>query len=345
MRHVLMVNCSQSSLTTSASIDASAGNGVAPVTIGRPVRAVSIGFRPGRALEDVCALVAAEAARGTDIIALPESFRGQNESSPESLDGPSVHALSEVARKYRTYVVCPIDRMEAGRRFNSALLLDRSGEIAAVYDKIHPVCFSEFDQQPPVAPGDHTTVCQTDFGRVGLATCFDVNWPDLWRELARDGAELVIWPSAYSGGRTLQAHALQNSYYILSATWVPDCRVYDIDGEQILCDRDNRGGGLNVSRVTLDLDRSIFHCDLNDSGPLEALLRDHPAEIIVEKRLASEGWFILKAIGPGSGARRLAARYGLEELREYLARSRRQIDERRANPVTSAFAAAGIAPG
>ncbi len=270
-----MVNRSHSSLTTSASIDGPAENGVAPMNAGRPVRAVSIGFAPGRALEQVCALVDTEAALGADIIALPEVFLGQTQSSAESLDGPAVRELSEIARRHRTYIVCPIDRIEGGGRFNSAVLLDRTGEVAAVYDKIHPFGPSEWEHQPPASPGDRITVFETDFGRVGLAICFDVNWPDLWQRLAQERAEVVIWPSAYSAGRALQAHAIQNHYYIMSATWVPDCRVFDIDGEQIVFDRNNRGGGLNVTRTTLDLDRCIFHSDLNDQGPLEALLRDH----------------------------------------------------------------------
>jgi predicted amidohydrolase len=326
------------------SLDGPGANGGVPMSFGRPVRAVSIGFAPGRSLEQVCELVDAEAAHGADIIALPEVFMGQTVSSAESLDGPAIRELSRIARKHRTYLVCPIDRIDATGRFNSAVFLDRAGEIAAVYDKIHPFGPSEWEHQPPASPGDRTVVFEADFGRVGVAICFDVNWPDLWQRLAQEGAELVIWPSAYSAGRALQAHAVQNHYYIMSATWIPDCRIYDLDGEQIVFDRNNRGGGLNVTRATLDLDRCIFNFALNDPGPLEALLRDHPGEIVVDRRLTAESWFVLKANRPGLSARRLAARYGLEELRDFIDRSRREIDQRRAGAVTSAFAATGTAP-
>lgn len=299
---------------------------------------VSIGFGAGMGLKQIAALVDAEGDRGADIIALPELPQGQ--STPETLDGPTIRTLAGLASKHRTYVVCPIDRIEHTRiednkayrrRFNSAVLLDRRGEIAGIYDKVHPHWYSECVKEPPVSPGDEACVFTTDFGRVGIAICFDVNWPDLWRRMAERGAEMVIWPSAYSAGVALQAHAIQNHYYIVSATWCPECSIYDIDGERIVFDRNNRGDGLNVTRATLDLDRCIFHYDRNDQGPdnpsrLQALLQNHASDVVVDKRLPQEAWFVLKAKSAGASARDLAGRYGLEELRHYLNRADREIE-------------------
>jgi predicted amidohydrolase len=321
-----LVTRSDSSLTTT---DPAAASAVDPQPAGRPVRAVSIGFSPGRSLDEVAGLVESEGALGTDIITLPETFLGQDSDTAESLDGPAVRTLARLAKKHQTYIVCPIDRIDSSGRFNSAVLLDRQGEIACVYDKIHPFWPGEFQKAPVVSPGSDVVVCDTDFGRVGFAICFDVNWPDLWRRLADRGAELVIWPSAYSAGRALQAHAIQNHYYVMSATWCPDCSVYDIDGELIVFDSNNRGNGLNVTRTTLDLDRCIFHFDLNDAGPLQCLLRDHSDEVMEDKRLTREAWFILRAIRAGCSARELASRYGLQELRSYIDRSSFEINRRR----------------
>lgn len=293
------------------------------------MRVVSIGFTPGVNLDCISRLVDAAGEQGADLIALPELMLGQ--STPETLAGPAVRELSQLARKHRTYVVCPIDRMEAGRRFNSAIVLDRAGEVLCVYDKIHPHWYGECSKAPPVSPGENVCVFDTDFGRVGLAICFDVNWPDLWRRLAERGAEIVIWPSAYSAGSALQAHAIQNHYYIVSATWCPGCSIFDIDGEPIVFDKNNRGDGVNVTQATLDLDRCIFHYDLNQIGaanpsPLQALLRDHEDDVLVDKRLPQEAWFVLKAKRAGVKVRDLTARYGLEELRHYLSRADREIE-------------------
>src|SRR5579883_2443453 len=90
--------------------------------IGRPVRVVSIGFHPGHSLDEIAAWVDQAGAGGTDLVVLPETCRGQDGKNQESLSGPTITALSRVARKHRTYIVCPIDRRTATTRHNSAVL-------------------------------------------------------------------------------------------------------------------------------------------------------------------------------------------------------------------------------
>ncbi|HLW77278.1 MAG TPA: carbon-nitrogen hydrolase family protein [Bryobacteraceae bacterium] len=307
--------------------------------LGRPVCAVSIGFPPGRPLESILEIVGAEVPSNCDLVVLPETFLGQNESSAQSLDGPCIRAFAELALKHGTYIVCPIDRRHQDRRFNSAVLIDRAGRIAAVYDKIQPLWWTECQLEPPVVPGEDVVVCDTDFGRLGLSICFDINWPGHWRALAEAGAELVVWPSAYSGGRLLQAHAIQNHYYILTSTWWPDCRVYDIDGSVIGFEQRNRGDDLNVTTVTLDLDRRIFHYDRHQYFRA-SLARDFPGEIIEERHHDEEAWFILKAARPGVSVPEFAARHGLMELREYLDQATRELDRGRLSQEAVAFASA-----
>ena len=250
--------------------------------VGRPVRVVSVGFQAGkRPLEWIASQVDREGALGTDIIALPETFRGQNEKSAESLAGPTINAMSRLAKKHRTYIVCPIDRKDGKQRFNSAVLLDREGKVACVYDKIYPVWVEECVDHS-VQPGTAARVHQADFGRVGFAICFDVNWSSIWEQLSNQGAELVIWPSAYSAGHSLQAQAISYNYYVVSATWIPDCLVYDIDGQQLVHDTNNQGDGTNVTRITLDFDRCIFHQDLNRPEKVGRLLKERGDDIAEE---------------------------------------------------------------
>jgi predicted amidohydrolase len=289
---------------------------------------VSIGFKPGLPLERIAALVDQEGARGADIIALPETCRGQNDRSQEALDGPTVSAVARLAAQHRTYVACPIDRKAGDRRLNSAVLLDRSGQVAGIYDKLYPT-YGELTKSPGVQPGQAVGLFPADFGRLGLAICFDVNWAPLWQRLSDLGAELVIWPSAYSAGRSLQARAIEYNYYVMSATWTPDCLAYDIDGTQLVYDHENMSGGVNITRYTFDLDRSIFHQDYNLPAKLANLLKEHPDDVEREKWLPLEGWFVLRAKRPGVSARALARQAGLEELRPYINRSRSEIDKAR----------------
>ena len=300
---------------------AAARKGEASSALGRPVRAVSISFSRGLSVEQIAGLVDKEGARGTDIIALPEG-------AGRDLDGALMVAVGGLAAKHRTYVVCPISRADGDGRLNSAVLLDRRGQLLGIYDKMYPY-WSEFARDPVTKPGQAVKVFQTDFGRVGLAICYDVNWAPLWQRLGDFGAELVIWPSAYSAGRSLQARATDFNYYIMSSTQVPDCLVYDIDGEELVYEHNNVADNTNVTRFTFDLDRCVFHQDFNLPTKLAKLLKEHGDDVVREKWEPKEGWFVLKAKRPGVSARELARQGGLEERRPYINRSRCELDRRR----------------
>jgi predicted amidohydrolase len=306
--------------------NAHSSTGHAADGVGRPVRVTSIGFKGGDLpLEKMASLVDEEGARGTDVILLPELARGLDDASEEPLHGPTIAAMSGLAKKHTTYIACPIDRKDGGRRLNSVVFLDRSGMVACVYDKAFPY-WNEYDVRPPINPGEASRVHQADFGRIGFATCFDANFPEVWKGLADSGAEIVVWPSAYSAGRSLQAHAINHHYYIVSCSWTPDCIVYDITGERMVYEA--AGEDLNISRVTLDLDRVIFHENFN-LDKRDKLLSERAQDVTQEQWLKLEQWFVLRAKRPGVSAREVARAYELEELRHYLDRSRVAIDQRR----------------
>ena len=305
----------------------------APGKANRLVRAVSVSFKSNVGIQTVVPLtriadrVDHEAAQGADLVILPEHCQGCNERSRETLDGPTITAMARIARRHRTYIVVPIDRKDGDLRFNSSVLLDRGGNVVCIYDKVYPVYQDECERNPPIRPGDSARVYKADFGRVGFATCFDVNWTSLWRRLSNLGAELVVFPSAYSAGRSLRAQAIVNNYYVMSSTRIPDCQVYDIDGELLLHDKENAGSGVNVTRIQLDMDRCIFHQDQNMPHKLDSLLQAHGNDVEREKWLPMEGWFVLRARHPGASAQELAKQFGLETLQHYLNRSQCEIDQ------------------
>jgi predicted amidohydrolase len=301
--------------------------------IGRPVRVVSIGLKnQSKSLEEVARVVDSEGARGADVIALPEAWRGQKDQGTEEiLMGPTITAMAPLAKKHKTYIVCPIDRKDGAVRRNTAVLLDREGKVVTVYNKVFPWTPEFLRLTPPVNPGDEVGFHQADFGRLGIAICFDIDFPEVWRRLADQDAELVIWPSAYSGGNALKAHALQHHYYIVTSTQAPDCTVYDITGEELL---HQRSADINVSRITLDLDRAVYDRDAIDgrekcTARREKLFREHGDDVVEEKYMEREDWFVLRAKRPGVSARELAQNYGLVEKAELVRRARKIIDDRR----------------
>jgi len=168
-------------------------------------------------------------------------------------------------------------------------------------------------------------VFDTDFGKIGMAICFDANFPEVWQALRDNGAEVVFWSSAYSAGLQLQAYALLHHYYIVTSTYSKDCQVYDITGERIL---DENSENITIARITLDLDRGIYHENFN-MEKLEKLLNSYGEEVEKELYLPREQWFVLKAKKPGVLARELAKKFGMEELTDYQDRSRREIDKKR----------------
>lgn len=304
-------------------IQATAGASV----VGRPVRILSLSFRD-KPRDEIWARIDREAAAGVDLVILPETWLGQKDN-PEPLDGPTILGCAALARKHHTYLICPLDRRAGERRLNSAVLLDRAGKVQGVYDKVYPY-WSEFDLKEPVSVASAVPVFPTDFGKLGLAICFDVNFPEVWQSLADQGAELVVWPSAYSAGTSLQAHALNHHFYIVTSTLTRDCIVYDITGQEV---HYSHSPDVNVARITLDLDRGIYHQNFNIEAR-DRLLRERKNDVRQERWLEREQWFVLSATRPDVSARALAKEYGLEELRDYLSRSRREIDRKRGTGLT-----------
>ena len=289
--------------------------------IGRTIRVFSISFPDGFTPDEIRQSIRENAVPGTDLVILPETWPDIQHHIPERIDGPAVSMMSELATELETYVVCPIDRTQDGIHLNTSVLIDRQGCVAGFYDKVYPY-WSEFDLDQPVTPGQNVPVFETDFGKLGLAICFDVNFPQVWQDLADGGAEIVAWSSAYSAGSSLQAHALNHHYWIVTSTLVSDCSVIDIAGREILYES---SGGIHTANVEIDLDWDIYHQNFNTDGRTKALNEWH-GKIGEEIWLEREQWFILKALVPGVSARSVASDLGLEELRSYKKRSRLEID-------------------
>ena len=295
-----------------------------PQLPGKLVRVTSLSFfdMPD---ERVWEAVKAAGRMGSDLIALPETWAG--EGAVDSLDSPRITRLRGLAEEYGVYIVSGMYRKsEAHERINSAVLIGRGGKIEGIYDKVYPY-WSEFDTAPVTEIGREPAVFDTDFGKIGIAICFDVNFPRVWQKMADLGARMVVWPSAYSAGASLQAHALNHNYYIITSTLDWDCAVFDITGREVLYNKSMDRENILISSAILDFDRCIFHNNFNEKA--SRLLAEHPHEIIQETYLYRESWFVLKSVNENISARALAGEYGLEELPAYKKRSREEIDRMR----------------
>jgi predicted amidohydrolase len=196
-----------------------------------------------------CRELAAEAAkRGAALLALPENFAflGLRETDKfavaEAIDpgspGPILDTLIDVATAHNMWVVAGgmAERLEGeeqservSRVYNTCLVLDPSGAIHTRYRKIHLFDIAipgkaEFRESDSTAPGADVAVADTDLARLGLTICYDLRFPELYRELAFGrGAEILFVPAAFTAHTgaahwhtLLRARAIENQCYVVA---------------------------------------------------------------------------------------------------------------------------------
>jgi predicted amidohydrolase len=190
-------------------------------------------------LEATRVLVAKAAATGAELIALPENFaflRLEGAAIPcaQGLDGEIVSVLRGLAKTHRVWIAggsfpesCPGET----RVSNTSVLLSPEGDVIAVYRKIHLFDVdlrarggAIYSESETIAPGDEIVCADTPFGRVGLSVCYDLRFPELYRELSARGARFLMIPSAFTPqtGRDhwevlLRARAIENQCFVIAA--------------------------------------------------------------------------------------------------------------------------------
>ncbi len=260
------------------------------------------------------------AKRKADLAMLSEAFaEDMNAPVAEPLDGPVISAVADKARAHGMTVVAPIYELTpSGERYNTAVLIGRDGRVQGAYRKNIP-----YWAEKGVTPGRERRVFDTPLGKIGILICFEDQWPEPWAEMARLGAEIVLWPSAYSGGRKLVAPAIYHNLYVVSCTRIPDTTAVDICGEVI---RHTQGAGQVVVHE-LNLDRTLVHRNFNQLA-IRKLAEDMGDRINI-RTFEQEGWFLLESTDPSLSVRETLKERDIEPLREYVRRSFREIGEMR----------------
>jgi predicted amidohydrolase len=187
-------------------------------------------------------LTARAAAEGAQLVVLPECFamlgrgEGENLAVAEALDGggPVVSTLRELAAKHGVWLVGggmpETVAGDARRVYNTAAVVDPRGELVARYRKVHL-----FDVAIPggavlresdaTAPGDERVVVDIAGAKIGLSICYDVRFPELYRELVLErGAEVLLVPAAFTAHTgaahwhvLLRARAIENQAWVVAA--------------------------------------------------------------------------------------------------------------------------------
>jgi len=193
-----------------------------------------------RNLDAALRLVNEAADLGARLVGLPENFafmgpEEQRLAGAETLEGPTLAAVREVAARRRIFVVAGSIAEKVAdpkKTANTSALIADDGSIVAAYRKIHLFDVNipdgaRYAESEVVVPGDKAIVAPTNLGRIGLTICYDLRFPELYRKLADLGAQLITIPAAFTlfTGKDhwevlVRARAIENFAYVVAPAQV-----------------------------------------------------------------------------------------------------------------------------
>ncbi len=260
-----------------------------------------------------------------DILLMPERFLGRAQTV-EAVPGPGVvqDLLSRKARQYKMYIAAGMYRADGqGRQFNSGVLFDRAGTVAGYYDKMFPTP----GEMAGKTPGDMPRVFDTDFGRIGMAICFDLSFPELFAWYAEQRVELCCFLSSMDGGAMFPALAREGRMYMASAVEYGTAYIVSPIGAVLA----KTSQGVLAARINLDV--QLFHLRPPLPEPLPVHLKRTYGPGVTIEQVESGAWSLLRCDRDDLTAKDIMREIGMETLDETLNRTRRMRRER----VHSAF--------
>lgn len=208
-----------------------------------------------RNVRRMCSFVDEAAEAGADLVAFPEMATYVGDTSrygdvAEAVPGPTIEALAEKARKHSLYVHTGshLESIpDSDRVYNTSGVLGPDGTLLDTYRKIHMFDIgSDLDhwESEYVAPGEEITTVETELATFGLSICYDLRFPQLYRTLAMQGADVHFVPAAFAlrTGKDhwetlLRARAIENQAYVIAPAQTGDKpETYETYGRSLVVD-------------------------------------------------------------------------------------------------------------
>ena len=184
-------------------------------------------------------LIAEAAKTGVKLVALPENFALMGDHENDKLaakeidgNGPIQNFLASVAKKYAVWVVggtIPLAADHPNKVRASCLVINDQGERIARYDKIHlfdvnvPGTTEIYRESDSIEAGNEPLVITTPFGKLGIAVCYDLRFPEFFRKMSEEKVEILVIPSAFTAETgaahwelLLRARAVENLCYVIA---------------------------------------------------------------------------------------------------------------------------------
>lgn len=239
----------------------------------------SIWEEPAKTLEKAGILIRHAASSGADLVCFPEQFAtGWDPQSGKNLGDTSgliVSSLREYARTSQIAVIGSFRNRGSPLPKNTAVVIDKDGRILTTYSKIH--LFSPGNEQTSFSPGSDLGIFTLGPFTCGIAICYDLRFPDLFRIYAQKGVQVVFVPAAWPQKRTdhwelfLTARAAENQMYVAGVNTTGVTPVDTYSGSSMTADPH----GTIISRAN-DAEQLLF-ADL-DPALVETARRSFPVE-------------------------------------------------------------------
>ncbi len=213
----------------------------------RMVRLASVNHRPRKSaspsanVEAFSSLIEDAARQGADIVCLPEGITVVGTGLTyadvaEPIPGPSTRRLGQSAKRGKIHVVAGLYERDGEAVYNTSVLIGPDGELIGTYRK---VCLPREEIDGGITPGTEYPVFETELGTIGMMICWDVHFPEVARELAARGAEVILMP-IWGGNETLaRARAIENQLYLVASGYDFQTAIYDRAGERIATTTDD----------------------------------------------------------------------------------------------------------
>ena len=166
-------------------------------------------FDKKESMATVTRYVETAAENGAQVISLPEMWNCPYSNDyfreyAEVEDGPTVKFLSDLAAKHDIYLIGgSIPELDGDKVYNTSFSFDRSGQIIGKHRKVHLFDIDvkggiRFMESDTLTAGKDMTILDTEFGKIGVAICYDVRFPEWFRKMALAGAKLIVLPAAFN---------------------------------------------------------------------------------------------------------------------------------------------------
>lgn len=205
-----------------------------------------------------------------DLVVMPEFFSTGIDhtafiNEPEDINGGNtISKIQDIAIKYNTNIIAgTVIETENKKLYNTSFIINRHGKILAKYRKIHLFNYLGGTEGERITPGDEVITVNFDFGKVGIAICYDIRYPLHYKKLAQQGAEIIVLPTAWVVSDEVYKSSLKQEQELWIA--LNRIRAYDNMVYTIACNQtgllNDRIGAIGTSIICSPLGDIISKAD------------------------------------------------------------------------------------